>query len=211
MLAELEHSISVPRRWAHLGPAARRRTSTRGVEGNVADPGGDLPTGHCRAPSLRMGLQGEAQHTSPGSSADRAVSQAAPVVCSEVLEPDTPGGFRPGCPLSNATMELASFASRQPGKTHPLWVLRSQFNSLLEQNGVAAGRSAPWTRTTVENRSSRNSPSFAVALNCGIGSSSSKVDVKAFERLQIVLGRSSFVLRPRSTSPAQSGQSVSEL
>ena len=34
----------------------------------------------------------------------------------------------------------------------------------------------------------RNVPSFAVALNCGIGSSSLKADVKAFERLHMVRG-----------------------
>ena len=37
----------------------------------------------------------------------------------------------------------------------------------------------------LENRASRNSPSFAVALNCGIGSSSLNAEVNAFERLQI--------------------------
>lgn len=35
---------------------------------------------------------------------------------------------------------------------------------------------------------SRKAPSFAVALNCGIGSSSLNADVKAFERLHIVRG-----------------------
>ncbi len=39
--------------------------------------------------------------------------------------------------------------------------------------------------------SSRNSPNFAVALNCGIGSSSLNADVNAFERLQMVRGRNS--------------------
>lgn len=42
-----------------------------------------------------------------------------------------------------------------------------------------------------ENRDSKNCPSFAVALNWGIGSSSSNMDVKAFDRLQIVRGRNS--------------------
>jgi len=40
-------------------------------------------------------------------------------------------------------------------------------------------------------RASRNSPSLAVALNWGIGSSSLKADVKAFDRLQIVRDRNS--------------------
>jgi hypothetical protein len=35
-----------------------------------------------------------------------------------------------------------------------------------------------------ENRASKNSPSFAVALNWGIGSSSLKAEVKAFDRLR---------------------------
>jgi hypothetical protein len=42
-----------------------------------------------------------------------------------------------------------------------------------------------------ENLASKNSPSFAVALNWGIGSSSLKADVNAFDRLQIVLDRNS--------------------
>jgi hypothetical protein len=42
-----------------------------------------------------------------------------------------------------------------------------------------------------ENLASQNSPSFAVALNWGIGSSSLKADVNAFDRLQIVLDRNS--------------------
>src|SRR6266851_1176099 len=41
------------------------------------------------------------------------------------------------------------------------------------------------------NLPSRNSPSSAVALNCGIGSSSLNADVNALERLQIVRGRNS--------------------
>jgi hypothetical protein len=42
-----------------------------------------------------------------------------------------------------------------------------------------------------ENRASRYSPSLAVALNWGTGSSSLKAEVKAFERLHIVRGRNS--------------------
>src|SRR5580692_7749702 len=52
----------------------------------------------------------------------------------------------------------------------------------------AAGRVARWLER-LENRASRNSPSFAVALNCGMGSSSLNADVNALERLQIVRGR----------------------
>lgn len=37
-------------------------------------------------------------------------------------------------------------------------------------------------RTTVRTWASKNSPSFAVALKCGIGSSSLKADVNAFEK-----------------------------
>jgi hypothetical protein len=42
-----------------------------------------------------------------------------------------------------------------------------------------------------ENRISKNSPSLAVALNCGIGSNSLNAEVKALGRLQIVPGRKS--------------------
>jgi hypothetical protein len=42
-----------------------------------------------------------------------------------------------------------------------------------------------------ENRASRNSPSLAVALNCGMGSNSLNAEVNALERLQIVRGRNS--------------------
>jgi hypothetical protein len=37
-----------------------------------------------------------------------------------------------------------------------------------------------------EKRASRNSPSLAVVLNCGIGSSSLNADANALDRLQIV-------------------------
>ena len=40
---------------------------------------------------------------------------------------------------------------------------------------------------------SRNGASFAVALNCGIGSSSLKADVKAFARLHCVRGAKSSI------------------
>lgn len=42
-----------------------------------------------------------------------------------------------------------------------------------------------------ENFASRNSPNFAVALNCGIGSSSLNAEVNAFDRLHIVRGANS--------------------
>ena len=42
-----------------------------------------------------------------------------------------------------------------------------------------------------ENRASRNSPNFSVALNCGIGSSSLNAEVNAFDKLQIVRGLNS--------------------
>ena len=42
-----------------------------------------------------------------------------------------------------------------------------------------------------ENRASRNPPSFAVALNCGMGSSPLNAEVNASERLQIVRERNS--------------------
>src|SRR5579864_8493920 len=51
-----------------------------------------------------------------------------------------------------------------------------------------------------ENLASKNSPSFAVALNCGMGSTSLNADVNALERLQIVRDRNSsyFGLKYRS-------------
>lgn len=56
------------------------------------------------------------------------------------------------------------------------------------KNGDGAGRNRSYVRTTCENLASTNSPSFAVALNCGIGSGFLNEQVKAFERLQIVRG-----------------------
>jgi hypothetical protein len=41
------------------------------------------------------------------------------------------------------------------------------------------------------NRVSRKPPSLTVALNCGIGSSSLKADVKVFDRLHMVRDRNS--------------------
>jgi hypothetical protein len=59
-----------------------------------------------------------------------------------------------------------------------------------------------------EKRASRNSPSFAAALNCGIGSSSLNADVNAFERLQMVRGvNSSYSVRSRVHG--RSGRDVS--
>ena len=58
---------------------------------------------------------------------------------------------------------------------------------LMKINKGAAGRpEPPQCQNDWENRASRNSPNFAVALNCGIGSSSLNADVNAFDRLQIV-------------------------
>ncbi len=48
-------------------------------------------------------------------------------------------------------------------------------------------RAAPASQNDCENRISRNSPSLAVALNWGMGSSSLNAEVNAFERLQMVL------------------------
>ncbi len=52
-----------------------------------------------------------------------------------------------------------------------------------------ASRSA--SQNDCENRVSRNSPNFVVALNCGIGSSCLNAEVNAFERLQKVRDRNS--------------------
>jgi hypothetical protein len=60
---------------------------------------------------------------------------------------------------------------------------------------MAAVRPAPpWRQNDWENLDSKNSPSLAVALNCGIGSSSLNAEVKALERLQIVRDRNSSYL-----------------
>ena len=53
---------------------------------------------------------------------------------------------------------------------------------------AAARPAPPLPQNDWENRVSRNSPSLAVALNCGIGSNSLNAEVKALERLQIVRG-----------------------
>ena len=55
---------------------------------------------------------------------------------------------------------------------------------LLPRGGGPIGAAPPLERP-VELRS-RNSPSLAVALNCGMGSSSLNAEVNAFERLQTV-------------------------
>jgi hypothetical protein len=59
---------------------------------------------------------------------------------------------------------------------------------------AAARPARPLPQNDWENRVSRNSPSLAVALNCGIGSNSLNAEVKALERLQIVRGRNSSYL-----------------
>jgi selenocysteine lyase/cysteine desulfurase len=51
--------------------------------------------------------------------------------------------------------------------------------------GGPAGTAMP-PQKACEKRASRNSPSFAVALNCGMGSSSLNAEVNAFERLHMV-------------------------
>jgi len=50
-----------------------------------------------------MELQREAEHISAGKPADRAFSQAAPMVCPEVLEPHTPGGSRTDWPFNQSS------------------------------------------------------------------------------------------------------------
>jgi hypothetical protein len=54
-----------------------------------------------------------------------------------------------------------------------------------------SGGKTPLAQNDRANRASRNSPNFAVALNCGIGSSALNAEVNAFEELQIVRGRNS--------------------
>src|SRR6266849_4507708 len=60
-----------------------------------------------------------------------------------------------------------------------------------------------------EKRASRNSPSMAVALNCGMGSSSLNAEVNAFERLQIVRGRNSSHVPHETTTPSSTHPRVS--
>jgi hypothetical protein len=61
-------------------------------------------------------------------------------------------------------------------------------------NGSAVRPEPPLGQNDCEKRASRNSPSLAVALNCGMGSSSLRAEVKALERLQIVRGWNSSYL-----------------
>jgi len=62
----------------------------------------------------------------------------------------------------------------------------------LKENNTSGGRpEPPLGQNDCENRVSKNSPSFAVALNCGMGSNSLNAEVNAFDRLQIVRGRNS--------------------
>jgi hypothetical protein len=49
---------------------------------------------------------------------------------------------------------------------------------------MAPVRYGPACQKDCESRASRNSPSLAVALNCGIGSSRLNAEVNVFERLQ---------------------------
>jgi Zinc-binding dehydrogenase len=69
----------------------------------------------------------------------------------------------------------------------------AEFNNLfLDLVGTGGPAPAPpQDQNDCEKRRSRNSPSLAVALNWGIGSSSWKAEVKALERLQIVRDRNS--------------------
>src|ERR1700731_2308855 len=65
----------------------------------------------------------------------------------------------------------------------------------LKCGGGGLGQPAATAAAVLQNfrasRSSRNAPSFAVALNCGIGSSSLNADVNALDRLHMVRGRNS--------------------
>jgi hypothetical protein len=65
---------------------------------------------------------------------------------------------------------------------------------------AASGQHGPDDQNECENRASRNSLSFAVTLNWGMGSSSLNADVNALERLQIVRGRNSSYLGPKYRS-----------
>ena len=56
---------------------------------------------------------------------------------------------------------------------------------------VSGPAGAAYGQNDCENRASKNCPSFAVALNCGMGSSSLNAEVNAFDRLQIVRERNS--------------------
>jgi hypothetical protein len=60
--------------------------------------------------------------------------------------------------------------------------------------GGPVGTATPLQKAC-KNRVSKNSPNFAVALNCGMGSSSLNADVNALDRLQIVRGPEFLVLR----------------
>jgi len=61
--------------------------------------------------------------------------------------------------------------------------------SLVKRGGSAD--TARQARTIVRTGPPGIHPGFAVALNCGTGSSSLNAEVNAFERLQIVRGRNS--------------------
>jgi hypothetical protein len=61
--------------------------------------------------------------------------------------------------------------------------------------GEGGGRlTRPRLKTTERTGFPRNSPNLAVALNCGMGSSSLNAEVNALERLQIVRDRNSSYL-----------------
>src|SRR5215831_16816609 len=99
------------------------------------------------------------------------------------------------------------FRSQLAGK-RALKVIYSHKNRLLTKNGLllndvsqgigegnnregGPAGTATCAYKDCENRDSRNSPNFPVALNCGMGSSSLNAEVNAFDKLQIVRDRNS--------------------
>ena len=67
--------------------------------------------------------------------------------------------------------------NHQQTGSYPDWLLGSEFGeaSILRAMPLVkrvVGRHRPTSQNDCENLASRNSPSFAVALNCGMGSSS---------------------------------------
>jgi hypothetical protein len=91
----------------------------------------------------------------------------------------------------DACVRPLTASRRSSGKVFCRWDKRLRHSTLNRKrpshmlaSGLSKERSADTARelNDPENRASRNSPSLAVALNCGMGSSSLKAEVNAFER-----------------------------
>jgi hypothetical protein len=88
------------------------------------------------------------------------------------------------CPIRK--LSTNGFGEINGGKRRPP---RNAHREKRDNKRSAVRPAPPHFLKAFENRASKDFPSFAVALKWGIGSSSLKADVKAFDRLSIVRDR----------------------